>query len=49
MVIPNGIAISSVLAYLLPMLPEESSTLWETSSAVKSWAEMMKEKKLINL
>lgn len=34
-VIPNGIAISSVRAYLRPMLPEESSTLCETSALVR--------------
>lgn len=41
MVIPKGIAISSVLAYLRPILPEESSTLCDTftlssSSAIES-------------
>lgn len=37
-VMPNGIAISSVRAYLRPMLPEESSTLCETSAFVRSCA-----------
>lgn len=37
-VIPNGIAISSVRAYRRPILPDESSTLCETSTLVRSWA-----------
>ena len=37
-VIPKGMAISSVLAYLRPIEPLESSTLWEMSSAVKDSA-----------
>lgn len=35
-VTPYGIAISSVLAYLLPIDPELSSTLCETSTLVNS-------------
>ena len=35
-VIPNGMAISSVRAYLRPILPEESSTLCDTSILVRS-------------
>lgn len=38
-VIPYGIAISSVRAYLLPIEPELSSTLCETSAFVSSAAE----------
>ena len=40
-VIPNGIAISSVLAYLFPMEPELSSTLWETSFITRSWLSLV--------
>ena len=36
-VMPNGIATSSVLAYLLPIDPELSSTRWEMSCIVRAW------------
>ena len=36
-VMPNGIATSSVLAYLLPIEPELSSTRWEMSCIVRAW------------
>ena len=36
-VMPKGMATSSVLAYLLPMEPELSSTRWEMSCMVRDW------------
>ena len=36
-VMPKGMATSSVLAYLLPIDPELSSTLWEISCMVRAW------------